>query len=506
MKSPSSYERLLYDDDLEEIPLFYDTRDPDNFEAGLLNRINLKPRFKQTNMVFIDQAVDIVIKNVGLQPVPVKTRDEHRKYLEERPYPAYRRRQLIKLFDRIVDADFENFTFPTNVQTFIKDETYSKLKPPRLICARNDVAKTMLGPYFHDIDDKLFNSIYSVKHVPYLERPKIISQRFMKYSGWRYLVLDYTSFECSAGADAQMAIEYKYYKYMFPPAVFESIRKRLLARWTRLQGYDLGSARISPVRFSGEMNTSCGNTLYNLTAIIAAGLEQGIELQPLTEGDDSLTPIPPDFDLERFLNQLRLMGLIVKYEVHDYHGNCGYCSSYWDEFSALPRLDLREFLLNIQIAPTSTVRDLGVRRTFASKVLSYAIQYPHTPIVMDIAARLPDRHIVMKFNSYYYDELAALGPVSIRGRYMHSDVCLRESFTTRDITRFCLANGISIGNYRTAARYIREGRIQHAVNYLLRLISNDDILRENVNIHVARATRYVPSFKKKSFFSPCSPY
>lgn len=456
-------------------------------------------------MTYIDRAIDIIFNTIGFQPIDQLGRESHIQYLDERPYPKYRREQLKRVFNRISNYDFDHFIFPTNVQTFIKDETYSKLKPPRLICARNDTAKTMLGPYFHHIDDYLFNSIYSVKHIPYLERPHVIADRFSKLKCSSYLVLDYTSFECSAGRTSQLSIEYKYYKRIFPPRVYESIVRRLLAKTTPLVAYDMGKAKISTVRFSGEMNTSCGNTLYNLTAIMAAGLEQGYVLQPLVEGDDSLTPIPEGFDLPRFLSYLSTLGLIVKHEIHAYHGDCGYCSSYWDEYGAQPTIDLRDFLLNIQVCPASTARELGVGLAWQSKILSYAIQYPHTPIVMDFAKTCPNYHLAVKFNSYYYDELSALSDVEIRKNYIHSDPPIHDCYTHQDVVKFCVANGISVGTFYRARELINAGKYQHAINLLLSHLDTELILHENSVISVARATRNVPSYKKKSFFSPCSP-
>lgn len=505
MKSSSTYTLLTTDVRPKYLPIFYDTRDPDNFEAGLLNRINLKPLFTQTDMTYVNRAIDHVFDKIGFERIATFSRADHESYLNSRPYPLYRRKQLLKVFSMIDEYHFNKFEFPTHVQTFIKDETYSKLKPPRLICARNDTAKTMLGPYFHYIDDKLFNSIYSVKHVPYMDRPKVITERFAPLKCQRYLVLDYTSFECSAGRESQNAIEYQYYRRIFPNHIYESIHRRLLAKYTPLVAYDMGKAKISTVRFSGEMNTSCGNTLYNLTAIISAGMEQGFILQPLVEGDDSLTPLPEGFNLPRFLAYLSTLGLIVKHEVHDYHGDCGYCSSYWDESGAQPTMDLKDFLLNIQICASSTVQELGHSLAWQSKILSYAIQYPHTPIVMDFAKQCNNYHLAVKFNSYYYDELSALSDVSLRHNYIHSDPPVSDTYTQRDVVKFCVANGLSLGMFYRARELIQNQQYQQAINYLLDRLDVDPVLRTNCIDSVARATRNVPSYKKKSFFSPCSP-
>lgn len=88
----------------------------------------------------------------------------------------------------------------TQVKCFIKDEPYENYshapaKPPRAICARDDLGKALCGPFFHPIDDAFFNSRYSVKHIPYVQRPSVLEER-LGLDG-RFLVIDYSSYESS---------------------------------------------------------------------------------------------------------------------------------------------------------------------------------------------------------------------------------------------------------------------------------------------------------------------
>lgn len=84
----------------------------------------------------------------------------------------------------------------SRIQAFIKNEPYlrGKQKPPRMICARDDAAKMLLGPLFQPLDDALFNSRFSVKHLPDAVRPRVLEQRI---GDSRCLVLDYTAYESS---------------------------------------------------------------------------------------------------------------------------------------------------------------------------------------------------------------------------------------------------------------------------------------------------------------------
>lgn len=82
----------------------------------------------------------------------------------------------------------------SRIQAFIKNEPYRRAdrKPPRLICARDDAAKMLLGPLFQPLDDKLFTSRFSVKHLPDAQRPAALESRI---GDGPCLVLDYTAYE-----------------------------------------------------------------------------------------------------------------------------------------------------------------------------------------------------------------------------------------------------------------------------------------------------------------------
>lgn len=84
----------------------------------------------------------------------------------------------------------------SRVDAFIKDESYpyspEANKPPRLICARDDVSKMALGPLFAPLDDALFTSRFSVKRVPDPDRPSALEARL---GDGPVLVLDYTAYE-----------------------------------------------------------------------------------------------------------------------------------------------------------------------------------------------------------------------------------------------------------------------------------------------------------------------
>lgn len=481
-----SYWSLLATDAIPKyLPYRYDLRSADNFRQALLNRLNMAPKFnvQQFDSTLMDDVVNRVILDLQITPLVQRfTYDQTLHWLEERPYTRARKESIKRAASRITQKEWDSFEIDHKIMGFIKDETYSKIKPPRLIATRSDRSKFMLGPYFNYIDEHLFNSKYSIKHIPYYKRPSVVAERFKDHTG-HYLCLDYTSFECSASYEAQINIEYRLYRKIFPPEIFEALVKHLLCPRTKIQGYALGSAIISPVRYSGEMNTSCGNTLYNLLAIKYAGMKCGCNLNPLVEGDDSLIPIPEHFPITKFLGHLSDLGLITKYEVFDYHGDAGYCSSYWTRTTAKPRCNIVDFALNILYAPQSNFRALGPD-LLASKVTSYAIQYPHTPIIAAFARKLGNSEVIFKYNSYLYEEYSHNAKyMSIDGDWCHAHFDI-DTFTNDDDYReFCTLNRISRSRVKYCENLIDEGKFVTAMNYLLDNLHFDgkDKLRQDTH-------------------------
>lgn len=476
---PSTYTLLMDDSNVRIKPIFYNLKSGHNFEMALLHRLNLDPTHGIIDNSIVSQVATEIIDDIGLKPIQLQNRADIRTWIEHRPYTRARKTALLNVLSRISDAEISRMIFPNLVKCFIKDETYGKLKPPRLIASRVDEAKVLLGPYFHHIDEALFNSIYSVKHIPYSQRPTVIEERFSKYHKmhYRYLCLDYTSFECSANRDMQLAFEYVIYRRIFPSIVYSSLVTRLLSNKTRLTSYGLGCASISTVRFSGEMNTSCGNTLYNLMAIKYCLRIMGIKTHMLVEGDDSIVAIPQDFDIEYFLELMHSCGLIVKYDIFDYHGDAGYCSSYWSFESSTPVMDLKEFCLNIGVCPTHRAKRFGKRTMIDSKLTSYAIQYPHNPLVLELFKLYEcNGKIIEPYNSYRYEELAKEGNVILRGNDMHAQFKVEGCYTHTDLIRLSQTSGVPLNILNYSIHLIRKGKPAMALQLILHWFDNASVL------------------------------
>ena len=478
-------------------PIYYNLRSCHNFKMAILNRINLCPHVGCVDNSVISDVVSEIVRVLAIPPIPIQTRSDIEQWLEGRPYTRLRKTQIGQCLKELDDYDISNLNLSGTVNCFIKNETYPGIKPPRLIASRSDRDKCLLGPYFHHIDEFLFNSQFSVKHIPYSDRPKIINERFSTYlsRGWKVFCGDYTSFECSANRSAQLMFEYQFYYRIFPRSVCDKMVDVLLSPHTKLAGYALGSAITTPVRFSGEMNTSCGNTLYNLIALMYSARMCGFESYPIVEGDDSMICIPPDLDIQLFVGYLEQCGLVVKYDVFDQPGQAGYCSSFWEDDSARPSALLSDALLNITYANKSMTDRFGHRIMLESKLSSYMIQYPHNPVFVELAKHLNiHSQVIERFNSYRYQELVDSGvDLRLDGEFMRGECHIDYDYNETDLNNMLRFNKLTWGDFDLFVRTLDRGDTTQAIDVLINaLLEQPGIFYLDEN-RCYRPARNVPS-------------
>lgn len=479
------------------VPIYYNLRSCHNFTMAIMNRINLCPHVGCVDDVVVSKVVDDLIKDLNIPRLPLQTRYDIECWLENRPYTRLRKTQMKKCLDGLSDYEIAVMDLSGNVSCFIKNETYPGIKPPRLIASRSDRDKCLLGPYFHHIDDFLFNSRYSVKHIPYSDRPKIINERFSSYlaKGWKVFCGDYTSFECSANRTAQLMFEYQIYYRIFPKEVCDRMVEVLLSPRTKLSGYSLGSAITTPVRFSGEMNTSCGNTLYNLMALMYSSHKCGFHSYPIVEGDDSMICIPPDLDVNLFVSYLEQCGLVVKYEIYSEPGSAGYCSSFWEGDNSRPTVKLGDSLLNITYANKSMVDRFGHFSMLEAKLTSYLIQYPHNPVFIELAKFLNIRsHVIERFNSYRFEELTSCGVrLHVDKDYMIGDTEVQYDYTDKDVDNMLTFNNLTRGDFDIYLRRLQAGDVVGAIEGLLMVLLEQPGIFFLDETRCYRPARNVPS-------------
>lgn len=257
------------------------------------------------------------------------TRQEVQSWLDNRPYPTARKVAIAKALDatshgayRYHDGTRLNVSricAASQVEIHGKDEPYRRnpegtCKPLRIICARDDLGKSLVGPLVHPLDDAFFHSRYSVKHIPYLDRPRVLESRFGK--NCKCLVIDYQSYESSQRIELMQAGEFYVYRALCSTAATRPLLEcvlRMLGGETvlRCRGYKL-RARTPAVRFSGEATTSLGNSINNLLCIQACLRVQGLSTdRVVVEGDDAIVA-QEGLDVDRFCSDLGRFGLSVK--------------------------------------------------------------------------------------------------------------------------------------------------------------------------------------------------
>lgn len=106
-----------------------------------------------------------------------------------------------------------------------------------------------------------------------------------------------------------------------------------------------GKLRLPAIRFSGEMNTSLGNTVNNWLMITTSLLY--VKADPnrfVCEGDDCLVAVPKGKE-EAFLQTIQRFGMRLKEDRYERPGDAGFCHQWWDPDGVIftdPRHRLRQ--------------------------------------------------------------------------------------------------------------------------------------------------------------------
>ena len=157
------------------------------------------------------------------------------------------------------------------VEAFIKEEYYPEYKNPRAILARGDLAKAIFGPMFEQLNHVFFTLPETVKKIPANKRPEYIEKNC---KGPYYYVTDHTAFECSATAIIQHNMEMVVYRDILGPDAHPYLDVLLEEQ---IIGAGNGVAKTPASRFSGEMNTSLGNSITNYVFIKMLLANQGAQ-------------------------------------------------------------------------------------------------------------------------------------------------------------------------------------------------------------------------------------
>jgi len=135
-------------------------------------------------------------------------------WLANTDYPDWRKDELREIQSKVqsIEHVLKNTKW-WKVKSFVKDEWYIDYKFPRIINARCDEFKVVVGPIFKLIEEQLYKHPAFIKHVPVCDRPAYITERLQGSTGV-YIATDYTSFEALFTRHMMEAVEFELYDYM----------------------------------------------------------------------------------------------------------------------------------------------------------------------------------------------------------------------------------------------------------------------------------------------------
>jgi hypothetical protein len=307
-----------------------------------------------------------------------------------------------------------------------KDESYSKFGEARGIYSRSDIFKVLSGPIFAKIGKKFFKHKQFFKKVPNKDRIKVLKERLGKTGiAWD---TDFTSFE-STFQKEQLEYEFEFYRYCCHanPTALSRMEKIIKV----LGGMNICKSKyfkfnINARRMSGEMNTSLGNSYFNLLLSVFIAVKSGNDIDEimksiLIEGDDCIcvSKIVPDSSLyEKF-------GAKVKQNYYSDPCHASFCGMIFDQEAEQIIVSPIEKILNISytndeylFSSPNVHKDL-----LRAKALSMLYSYPGCPIISNCASWIlgltqgadPTRILKTKLSEYertkWIDVLSADIPI-----------------------------------------------------------------------------------------------
>lgn len=287
---------------------------------------------------------------------------------------------------------------------FVKHEGYPSFKYPRNIANPPDFYKYVGGPLFDEIAHRIFSTVeWSMKRIPVPERPKYLMEYFggteEAESFGTYLSTDHTSFEAHFTGPFQRACEMQLYSFFSKLDPFASRLFHQINQWhtkTHTVEYrgqhravDL-RASLEPVRMSGDMCTSLGNTFSNLMIMRYVCKKNGLCCKGVFEGDDSLTKVwsPTGQKVHLSKENFEMLGMDIKIIESDCPGKAGFCSQYFARDTDCVT-DPKEILVRTPWSLSAlATKQSNWKGLLKAKAVSLLCEFPAAPIVSSFASCL----------------------------------------------------------------------------------------------------------------------
>jgi hypothetical protein len=362
-----------------------DTTNQENALNGVMKRIatkmpeidsQLHSEFRQFSHNFIREQ----LSSCQIQPTDDYSFDT---WIENAPYTLARKEELIKIHNGGEMLQAKDYF----LKCFVKDESYQEFKYPRGIYSRADRFKTKFGPVMKLIGDKLFAMDYFIKKIPVAERPlhikNLYSDPLLKIA-----TNDFTAFEATFVVD-NMEIELDFLDFCLTchpqHDEFMDDLRNIKQGLNRLQFKNFVVGLMAK-RYSGEMDTSLSNSVFNLILIMFLLHKSGEDIHhliPKIEGDDSIIPYYGMLDT----TVVKRLGANAKFEFFTEISHASFCGLVFD-------VDMLDIITNIVPAVLDfgwTTRDYvnaaphKLLQLLRSKSLSMLHTFPGCPILHALA-------------------------------------------------------------------------------------------------------------------------
>lgn len=360
-------------------------QDVDTMKAGTAKRFAIKP--PKANPQLVEDLRGFTRRWVRRHLTPLSPDEdvsvEH--WLEQCPYPAYRKKELLELFYSVLDPSDPRYA---KCKSFMKDETYPSYKHARAINSRHDYFKCRMGPIFKAIESVVYKHPSFIKHVPVKDRAQYIFDMLFA-PGAKYIATDYTAFESLFVQELMNACEFELYDYMTQHLPchdeFMGLCHNVLAGENECFFKNF-KVKVPATRMSGEMNTSLGNGFSNLMFMLFILDRKGCsDVAGVVEGDDGSFRFRGEIPTSEEFAEL---GLIIKMEVHDRLETASFCGLVFDledkKVVTNPLEVLASFGWTSRRYARSNTQTL--KMLLRAKSLSLAYQYPGCPIIQSLAS------------------------------------------------------------------------------------------------------------------------
>lgn len=304
-----------------------DTTNGDGAILGVMKRIATEMPETESALFleFESFCINFIERHLKCCIIPSDADLSVEKWLEGTSYPAFRKAMLLSISQEYVGLKIKDFV----VDSHCKYESYNEPKMFRGIYSRSDKFKTEFGPICAFIGKIFFNLVWFVKYLDSDQKRDRMKELF-DTDLVKVFSNDFTSFEATF---TKLLMQIECYFLLFCCQNLPNVE--VIRVW--LERIKLGKnflkfkafvCELEAKRYSGEMDTSLGNSFFNLMFVCFLLHKSGHperfyvrDFPPQIEGDDCLGAFihPLDGDL------LLRLGAKAKLEFFDSFSEASFC-------------------------------------------------------------------------------------------------------------------------------------------------------------------------------------